>query len=541
MGKSKLPSIKQFVLVVTVLLLISCSLLSVSADQGMIFISYPGLEPVIYEPGQKAIIAWNGQEEILILSTDVRASEGSLALRLLPLPSNPKAVERANLTSLVKLQQFIKQPVWYYADSNNLDSYLEGSFEKIVEVTFHEKIGAHNITVVRAEDASELAVWVNDFLNNSSIASELSLQEYESLFEDYISRGFPYFVLDIVKLSPDMKSVEPILYRFETDFLYYPLKISTIISGDTQIKLFILTNKILDLLYYYRQVGTAFPWAMSLVYVDKNETKAYAPADFIWSLSRVTYVNISSSELGEADLRLKNFFTSSALLTVLSYDGALDIFTGDLILNDGEALVVYPFMPSVPFGSVIISSIDYIPASIPQGITNLRIIPSNLISVKTLEEMNFQTPSQDLLVLVDYHSPAISAVSYSIALDGSVSIRCKVDDYMSGVDEVKVFYQAEGEVWKNDKMIENSGKFVAKIPVESGKNLNFYFTASDIAGNSAIEDNNQTYYLLDHATYTLTLVIINVGFMSAAIMVACVIAYMAKSLVEKRAKQDVQD
>ncbi|MEM3666844.1 MAG: hypothetical protein QW222_07180 [Candidatus Bathyarchaeia archaeon] len=28
----------------------------------------------VYEPGQKAIIAWNGTEEILILSTDVTAN-----------------------------------------------------------------------------------------------------------------------------------------------------------------------------------------------------------------------------------------------------------------------------------------------------------------------------------------------------------------------------------------------------------------------------------------------------------------------------------
>jgi|GEM_PF-3814427 hypothetical protein len=37
------------------------------------------------------MIAWNGLEEILLLSTDMRASETARVLEVLPLPSEPKA------------------------------------------------------------------------------------------------------------------------------------------------------------------------------------------------------------------------------------------------------------------------------------------------------------------------------------------------------------------------------------------------------------------------------------------------------------------
>lgn len=56
------------------------------ADRGLIpFI--PGVQ--IFEPNQRAMIAWNGSEEILLLSTDLRASQATQVLEVLPLPSEP--------------------------------------------------------------------------------------------------------------------------------------------------------------------------------------------------------------------------------------------------------------------------------------------------------------------------------------------------------------------------------------------------------------------------------------------------------------------
>jgi len=46
-----------------------------------------------------------------------------------------------------------------------------------VEVTFHEKIGAHDVTVVEAAGAFELTEWAEGFLRENGIIKEGSLQK----------------------------------------------------------------------------------------------------------------------------------------------------------------------------------------------------------------------------------------------------------------------------------------------------------------------------------------------------------------------------
>ncbi|MDI6821605.1 MAG: hypothetical protein QMD66_01815 [Actinomycetota bacterium] len=71
MNTAKLERFKPFLLILLILLLFPST---VYADKGMIPLS--DVSP--YEPGQKAILACNGEEEVLILSTDVSASKHSL-------------------------------------------------------------------------------------------------------------------------------------------------------------------------------------------------------------------------------------------------------------------------------------------------------------------------------------------------------------------------------------------------------------------------------------------------------------------------------
>ena len=76
-----------------VLLAVISSLLlaeAVLADRGVV----PFGHFDVYEPGQKAIIAWNGEVEVLVLSADlalppIGGEERVVALELIPLPSEP--------------------------------------------------------------------------------------------------------------------------------------------------------------------------------------------------------------------------------------------------------------------------------------------------------------------------------------------------------------------------------------------------------------------------------------------------------------------
>ena len=282
------------------------------ADRGMIPID-PGVS--IYEPGQKAIVAWNGQEEILILSTDVNAADNTLALEMMPLPSNPKKIEAASFESFIAIQDLI----WKQAPEVFGRDYLGPESTKSVEVTFHEKIGAHDITVVNAGDASELTTWAEDFLESNSISQEVSLQDFEPVVEDYMARGFRFFVLDLIETSPNQKSVEPILYQFETDFLYYPLKISSPISGDTKITLFLLTNGKIEKPFYYTPSNP-------LRKAFYRSPSRWEPIEF----------NLTKGQLGIIDLRIAGIFDNCAWLTVMEYEGPLSWLTTDLMIAEGD-------------------------------------------------------------------------------------------------------------------------------------------------------------------------------------------------------------
>ncbi|KPV63209.1 MAG: hypothetical protein AOA65_1408 [Candidatus Bathyarchaeota archaeon BA1] len=296
----------------------------VYADRGMIPIQP---EVSVYEPGQKAIIAWNGREEILILSTDVLSNGETFVLEMLPLPSNPSRVELASFKSFEE----INKKIW----GRGFKTYGERSLkvEEGVEIVFREKIGTHDITIVKAADTSELVRWMTVFLRNSNITKEVSLQNFEPVVEDYMARGFRYYVLDIITVSPEQRSVEPILYRFNTSFLYYPLKITSPVGGNTQITLFILTEgSIQDGYHPLRMAGYQTP-------------NGWEPIK-IW---------LSSGELSKIDIRIGGLLNDGAWLTVLTYNGRLDALTDDLMI--AEEAITPTNQGSTPLGFIIALSV----------------------------------------------------------------------------------------------------------------------------------------------------------------------------------------
>lgn len=277
------------------------SVLVVSADRGMVPV-IPGVS--IYEPGQKAIIAWDGQEEILILSTDVSSTYNTTTLEILPLPSIPKKIEEASFESFNVVQEL----VWYHMPPafgyrNETDD---------VKVIFHEKIGMHDITVVEAGNVSEFLRWMNEFLMKNGISQEVSLQNFELVIEDYMSRGFQFYVLDLVELSSEQKSVEPILYEFDTSFLYYPLLITSPVGGEGKIILFLLTEGLIQDGYYPLVKAHYYGLAVS------------EPIQF----------RLSNEELSTINPSIAKLFEEKAWMTVLTYEGLLSTLTEDIAITE---------------------------------------------------------------------------------------------------------------------------------------------------------------------------------------------------------------
>jgi len=223
--------------------LVFCLVLGVSgsfADRGMIPVN-PNAR--IFEPIQRAMIAWNGKEEILLLSTDVSASESTIVLEVLPLPSEPK-VKKGTLETFQKAVALINSKL------QKPKTLSRGEAEAGIkapggEVTFHKKIGAHDISVTHLVNAESFVDWVRDYLKSLGIEKDVISGEMKGLINEYIENDFVWFVFDVISLSEETVTNEPIQYHFGTERLFYPLRITSTGEGDTSIELLILTPRLL--------------------------------------------------------------------------------------------------------------------------------------------------------------------------------------------------------------------------------------------------------------------------------------------------------
>ncbi|MEO0142872.1 MAG: DUF2330 domain-containing protein [candidate division WOR-3 bacterium] len=211
------------------------------ADRGLIPFN-PNV--TIFEPNQRAIIAWNGIEEILLLSTDLSASDSTMVLEILPLPSEPK-VKKGDIETFRRATNLINQRI-YISKKKNGGRLSEEIIPPPAEIVFHEKIGAHDISVVHLKEVNGFVEWVKKYIASLGFEGEIISQAHKELIEEYINGGFVWFVFDIINLNKEQNTLEPIQYRFATEKLFYPLKITRLASGFTTVELIILTPRLLS-------------------------------------------------------------------------------------------------------------------------------------------------------------------------------------------------------------------------------------------------------------------------------------------------------
>lgn len=198
----------------------------------------------IFEPNQRAIIAWNGNEEILLLSTDVYSSESTMVLEVLPLPSEP-VVKKGKIETFMKLTSIINTKILNAYKKRNGDAIRHIATPGGV-VTWHEQIGAHDISVIQLIDSVRFVDWVKNYLDSLDVRIDIITDKMAGLIEEYITDGFVWFVFDVITLGDMTVSNEPIQYRFTTDALFYPLKITKTAKGSTSIRLTVLTPTLLQ-------------------------------------------------------------------------------------------------------------------------------------------------------------------------------------------------------------------------------------------------------------------------------------------------------
>lgn len=222
--------------VVVLLSLFSSSLLF--ADMGAIYIHKDNV--TVSEPAQKAVILHNGSEEILILETDIKASAQTEIMRFIPFPSEPK-VSLAPENAIGEMGKLVQAKNLQYISIHHTKGGSGTKSQPVAEVVSKTKLGAHDLTVVRINDAAHFSKWVQDYFKNKrGLQAGPELAQVAKTAAEYTKDGIPYFVFDFVTIGSDDKSVAPVAFRFESKKVYYPLRTSNTIGGDGRIQLFFL-------------------------------------------------------------------------------------------------------------------------------------------------------------------------------------------------------------------------------------------------------------------------------------------------------------
>lgn len=286
--------------------------------------------PQIYiqEKAQNAIVAWNCVEEVLILSVDIESSESTKVLRVIPLPSNPIEVKEGSFESFTKLQDIINEKLidlWGRSYTLDGDKDNAGTAPSTVEITFHDVLGAHNITVVKILDVTNFSIWATDFASSAGLINITFSSQFQDMVEEYIENNISYFVFDIIDTSEDEYSINPIVYRFETDFLFFPLKITAASDvGET-----------------YAHVN------VFCIAKDRIKKEIFTNISFYSNLGRYSFydyyfsnINLTEEELLEISDDIYDIFKDDPILMSYRYTGQYTDLEGDIIAYESD--FVYP-------------------------------------------------------------------------------------------------------------------------------------------------------------------------------------------------------
>ncbi len=288
------------IIMILILFIHQLASLGVIADRGGI----PS-EPVdIYEPGQYAVISWYDGIEVMCLSSVLKTSSLSSVkvLEVFPLPSIPE-ISLGDEAIFKKLGDMVHDLAIYY----NLDESDQRADGVIV---YNKVLGPHNVTVIRTNDSSSFIENVYEIARQNGFEITYDISSVEDEVEFYIAKNYNVFVIDIVSLESYVSQtlVRPLIYKFRSDKIYYPMVISSINKGFFRIKLFFLTATPLN--------------DLNSIQVDYLHLTTYVQKTvFRYDIERI-------------DSRLTEIFPSWKLVLYLTYVGLKGRY--DLICDDLE-------------------------------------------------------------------------------------------------------------------------------------------------------------------------------------------------------------
>ncbi len=284
---------------------------SSSADMGGIFL---GRDVTVHEPGQKAIIAHDGTEEVLILGTDLKSSGQTKVLRFIPLPAEPR-VTLAGKETFARLQNILDRHGLRYRQRRRIGGLARPEAPGgPVELRFHKRLGAHDVSVVRVNRVEHFASWVSGYFKGLGFETPPLRSQEVAVVRDYVQRGIRFFVFDLVQLNGETVSVDPLVYRFPSRRLYYPLKATNLFGGRGRIELYVFSDR-----------GACYPFLEHMV-----QEGGQSPS--IWWTATSTVAEVTGKEMATVDPALRDLLGANAKLQAFMREGLLQ-FDQDIMIS----------------------------------------------------------------------------------------------------------------------------------------------------------------------------------------------------------------
>ncbi|TDO91287.1 uncharacterized protein DUF2330 [Halanaerobium saccharolyticum] len=431
---------KKFIGVLFIMLLLFSA--GASADRGSIPFR-PGVN--IFEPGQDALIAWNGEEEILILSTELSASEPTKVLQVLPLPAEPEVTKssrdvlrRANEFAFQGIFNQLRQPVLRSSDPSAPAAEIK---EEVV-------IGSHDIIVVEVLNQDYFVSWVNDYLKNRGESSPQIPEPLKNTVNNYINRGYNYFVFDTIEVGPEPELNQAISYHFKSKELYYPLEITKSDHGISEISLLILTDQ--NLVNYNGLEQSRIKEKTPTVKLSYGET-AYIST----SIADLFIKNINDLEADNKKVKLLNWSIKDDLAnfnTDLLVDQQLEELLKNKFVYQGTTFVDYKAEANYPYSSQ--KEIETIKGKIEKRMGS-RMYPWIAASVKGKVLFNASTRA----LLNNFAAEGENVIIKGYSSDqGQIGMRDPIDKMPVLVGIRDVFYVTEIVGWTPYTGIALSGE-----------------------------------------------------------------------------------
>jgi len=239
----------RYVLLTSMLALLVLSPLPALADGFFI----PKLDPNSYaqditEPDQKAVIVHHDGKERLILQVGFKGSVSQFAW-LIPTPSQPK-LSPTDGRVFEALHEATASRVRYWFDADTVLSWGAGATASVggpsgkpsVEVLERRAVAGYDVSVLRATSADDLLLWLRT--NGYQVTDRIG-----PVLQEYIGKGWVFTAARIDtanRISTAGRSIEGLLNPLQLEFAaeqpVYPLKISSLNSGRTNVLLYVIAD-----------------------------------------------------------------------------------------------------------------------------------------------------------------------------------------------------------------------------------------------------------------------------------------------------------